>query len=36
MGKINKGKNEQMTRKNAREPLIKAARDLFSVKGYDK
>ena len=24
-----------MTRKNAREPLIKAARDLFSVKGYD-
>ena len=35
MGKINKGKNEQMTRKNAREPLIKAARDLFSVKGYD-
>ena len=24
-----------MTRTNAKEPLIKAARDLFSVKGYD-
>lgn len=24
-----------MARTNAREPLIKAARDLFSVKGYD-
>ena len=24
-----------MARTNAKEPLIRAARDLFSVKGYD-
>ena len=24
-----------MARTNAKEPLIQAARDLFSVKGYD-